>query len=66
MMPERCSVSNNFVIWLRSWKEASGRLSQVACDGDEALRSDVESLLSHKSEAKKFIEAPVLEGESQR
>ena len=32
-----------------------------ACDGDEALRGEVESLLAHKSEAKTFIEVPALE-----
>ena len=32
-----------------------------ACDGDEALLSEVESLLAYESEAKTFIEAPALE-----
>ena len=29
-----------------------------ACGGDEVLRGEVESLLTHKSEAKSFIEIP--------
>jgi serine/threonine protein kinase/TolB-like protein/Tfp pilus assembly protein PilF len=32
-----------------------------ACDGDESLRREVESLLSYEGQAKDFIESPVLE-----
>jgi serine/threonine-protein kinase len=33
-----------------------------ACDGDETLRDEVESLLSAHEEAAEFIEAPVVKG----
>ena len=32
-----------------------------ACTGDEALRHQVESLLTHQHDAEKFMEAPALE-----
>jgi tRNA A-37 threonylcarbamoyl transferase component Bud32/tetratricopeptide (TPR) repeat protein len=34
---------------------------QVACDGDDELRREVESLLVHQQQVERFIEAPVLE-----
>ena len=41
----------------------SGRAAFVkeACGGDEALRQEVESLLTQESETRDFIETPALE-----
>src|SRR5208337_2905035 len=44
----------------RAEGERAGFLEQ-ACGGDEALRREVESLLSFHQQAKSFIEAPALE-----
>ena len=33
-----------------------------ACQGDHALRQDVESLLAHASPAEQFLEQPAVEG----
>ncbi len=47
-------------LWNGSRVEQSIFLDQ-ACAGDEALRSEVESLLAHHQQAGSFIETPALE-----
>jgi hypothetical protein len=62
MTPERWQrVEQLLHSALKLGEKARADFLKQACDGDETLRGEVQSLLEHKSEAKTFIEVPALE-----
>ena len=62
MKPDRWSqVSQLCHAALAQDANERGRFLAQACEGDDALRREVESLLAHEGTAERFLTAPVLE-----
>jgi len=70
MQPERRNqISNLFHAALERAPEERQAFLEQACDGDRALRQEIESLLRHDSEGAAFLETPVMKaagGEASR
>src|SRR5215469_8192944 len=61
MMPERLQqVEQLYHAALEHAESERGAFLDSACSGDEALRREVESLLTHDKRAKDFLESPAL------
>jgi hypothetical protein len=56
--PTRDRISDLYHRALVCTPDERGAFLQVACDGDAALRAEVESLLRYESGAARFLETP--------